>query len=114
TPLARAHMNVNIAFAEFAGEPVGFGLANGAPLPATDKPKGSDPKEPAPPPPEWRAAAVAKQVPQGAWWGASGGGWGAGRAGVLSRQCRSVRSRGPVAASVSPGLSAPRGALRGL
>lgn len=60
TPLARAHMNVNIAFAEFAGEPVGFGLANGAPLPATDKHKGSDPKDTAPPTPEMLAAAVAK------------------------------------------------------
>lgn len=60
TPLARAHMNVNIAFAEFAGEPVGFGLANGAPLPETDKHKGSDPKDTAPPTPEMLAAAVEK------------------------------------------------------
>lgn len=51
TPLARAHMNVNVAFLEFAGEPVGFGVANGAPLPATDKHKGSDPRDTAPPPP---------------------------------------------------------------
>ncbi len=60
TPLARAHMNVNIAYAEFAGEPVGFGIANGAPLAATDKHKGSDPKDTAPPTPEMLAAAVAK------------------------------------------------------
>lgn len=60
TPLARAHMNVNIAYAEFAGEAVGFGIANGAPLPATDKHKGSDPKDTAPPTPEMLAAAVAK------------------------------------------------------
>lgn len=60
TPLARAHMNVNIAFAEFAGEEVGFGLANGAPLPETDKHKGSDPADTAPPTPEMLAAAVAK------------------------------------------------------
>lgn len=51
TPLARAHMNVNVAYAEFAGEEVGFGIANGAPLPATDKHKGSDPKDTAPPAP---------------------------------------------------------------
>lgn len=51
TPLARAHMNVNVAYAEFAGEEVGFGIANGAPLPATDKHKGSDPKDTAPPRP---------------------------------------------------------------
>jgi hypothetical protein len=43
-------MNVNVAYAEFAGEQVGFGIANGAPLPATDKHKGSDPKDTAPPP----------------------------------------------------------------
>ncbi|OJY71063.1 MAG: hypothetical protein BGP16_10680 [Sphingobium sp. 66-54] len=49
TPLARAHMNVNVAFQEFAGERVT--TANGAPLPATDKHKGSDPKDTAPPPP---------------------------------------------------------------
>lgn len=51
TPLARAHMNVNVAFLEFAGEPVGFGVANGAPLPTTDKYKGSDPRDTAPPAP---------------------------------------------------------------
>jgi glyoxylase-like metal-dependent hydrolase (beta-lactamase superfamily II) len=60
TPLARAHMNVNVAYTEFAGEPVGFGIANGAPLPATDKHKGSDPKDTAPPTPEMLAAAVDK------------------------------------------------------
>jgi glyoxylase-like metal-dependent hydrolase (beta-lactamase superfamily II) len=48
TPFARANMNVNVAYAEFAGEKVGFGTANGAPLPATDKHKGSDPKDTAP------------------------------------------------------------------
>lgn len=51
TPLARAHMNVNIAYTEFAGEPVGFGIANGQPLPATDKHKGSNPADTAPPRP---------------------------------------------------------------
>ena len=50
TPWARANMNVNVAYTEFAGEKVGFGIANGAPLPATDKHKGSDPKDTAPPP----------------------------------------------------------------
>ena len=49
TPLARAHMNVNVAYQEFAGEKVGFGTANGAPLQATDKHKASDPKDTAPP-----------------------------------------------------------------
>ena len=49
TPFARANMNVNVAYEEFAGEKVGFGVANGAPLPATDKHKGSDPKDTAPP-----------------------------------------------------------------
>ena len=58
TPLARAHMNVNVAYTEFAGEKIGFGLANGAPLPATDKHKGSDPKDTAPPTPEMLAAEV--------------------------------------------------------
>jgi glyoxylase-like metal-dependent hydrolase (beta-lactamase superfamily II) len=60
TPRARANMNVNIAYLEFAGEPVGFGVANGAPLPATDKHKGSDPKDTAPPTPEMLAHEVAK------------------------------------------------------
>lgn len=58
TPLARAHMNVNVAFQEFAGERVT--TANGAPLPATDKHKGSDPRDTAPPTPEALAAAVAR------------------------------------------------------
>jgi hypothetical protein len=60
TPLARAHMNVNVAYTELAGEQIGFGIANGAPLPATDKHKGSDPKDTAPPTPEMLATAVAK------------------------------------------------------
>lgn len=60
TPLARAHMNVNVAFAEFAGEPVGFAVANGGPLPATDKHKGSDPKDTAPPTAAALDAAVDK------------------------------------------------------
>jgi len=37
-------MNVNIAYTEFAGEQAGFGIANGGPLPATDKHKGEDGK----------------------------------------------------------------------
>jgi len=60
TPLARAHMNVNVAYTELAGETVGFGIANGAPLPATDKHKGSDPKDTAPPTPEMLAGEVAR------------------------------------------------------
>ncbi len=60
TPLARAHMNVNVAYTEFAGEQAGFGIANGAPLPATERHKGSDPKDTAPPTPEMLAAAVEK------------------------------------------------------
>jgi hypothetical protein len=52
TPLARANMNVNVAYEEFAGEKVGFGVANGAPLPATAKHKGSDPKDTARPGPD--------------------------------------------------------------
>jgi len=51
TPFARANMNVNVAYAEFAGETVGFGTANGAPLPATAKHKGSNPADTAPPAP---------------------------------------------------------------
>jgi hypothetical protein len=43
TPFARANMNVNVAYQEFAGEKVT--TANGAPLPATDKHKASDPKD---------------------------------------------------------------------
>src|SRR5690606_25451454 len=58
TPLARAHMNVNVAFTEFAGERVGFGVASGAPLAATAKHKGSDPKDTAPPTAEMLANAV--------------------------------------------------------
>jgi glyoxylase-like metal-dependent hydrolase (beta-lactamase superfamily II) len=50
TPFARANMNVNVAYAEFAGEPIGFGIANGAPLQATAKHKGSNPADTAPPP----------------------------------------------------------------
>jgi glyoxylase-like metal-dependent hydrolase (beta-lactamase superfamily II) len=52
TPFARANMNVNVAYLEFAGEPVGFGVANGAPLPATAKHKGSNPADTAPPKPD--------------------------------------------------------------
>ena len=58
TPRARAHMNVNVAYQEFAGERVT--TANGAPLPATEKHKASDPKDTAPPTPEMLAAAVAR------------------------------------------------------
>src|SRR5262249_14452172 len=32
TPLARAHMNVNVAYPEFAGEQIRFGIANRPPL----------------------------------------------------------------------------------
>jgi glyoxylase-like metal-dependent hydrolase (beta-lactamase superfamily II) len=60
TPLARAYMNVNVAYEEFAGEKVGFGVANGAPLPATAKHKGSNPKDTAPPTPEMLANEVSK------------------------------------------------------
>ena len=60
TPLARAHMNVNVAYTELAGETIGFGIANGAPLAANDKHKGSDPKDTAPPTPEMLRAEVAK------------------------------------------------------
>ena len=58
TPLARAYMNVNVAYEELAGEKVGFGVANGAPLPATAKHKGSDPKNTARPTPEMLAHEV--------------------------------------------------------
>jgi len=51
TPFARANMNVNVAYAELAGETVGFGIANGGPLPATAKHKGSNPADTAPPAP---------------------------------------------------------------
>jgi glyoxylase-like metal-dependent hydrolase (beta-lactamase superfamily II) len=60
TPLARAYMNVNVAYEEFAGEKVGFGVANGAPLPVTAKHKGSNPKDTAPPTPEMLANEVSK------------------------------------------------------
>ena len=60
TPLARAHMNVNVAYTELAGETVGFGIANGAPLQATDKHKGSNPMDTSPPTPEMLANKVAK------------------------------------------------------
>jgi len=63
TPFARANMNVNIAYAEFAGEPVGFAIANGGPLPATDKHKGSNPADTAPPTPEMLAAATRPDRP---------------------------------------------------
>jgi glyoxylase-like metal-dependent hydrolase (beta-lactamase superfamily II) len=60
TPFARANMNVNVAYAEFAGEKVGFGVANGAPLPATDKHKGSNPADTHPPTP----AEIAAETPR--------------------------------------------------
>jgi glyoxylase-like metal-dependent hydrolase (beta-lactamase superfamily II) len=42
TPKSRAHMNVNVAYQQFAGETVTTNF--GAPLPATDKHKASDPQ----------------------------------------------------------------------
>jgi len=51
TPFARANMNVNVAYLEFAGEPIGFGVANGQALKETPKHKGSDPADTAAPPP---------------------------------------------------------------
>lgn len=51
TPFARANMNVNVAYTEFAGEAAGFGIANGAPLPETAKHKGSNPADTAAPAP---------------------------------------------------------------
>jgi glyoxylase-like metal-dependent hydrolase (beta-lactamase superfamily II) len=42
TPLARAHMNVNVAYQQLSGENVTTNF--GAPLPATDKHKASDPQ----------------------------------------------------------------------
>ncbi|MBO9577019.1 MAG: MBL fold metallo-hydrolase [Sphingobium sp.] len=60
TPFARANMNVNVAYMEFAGEKIGFGVANGAPLVATDKYKGSNPADTAPPKPD---APVAPRPP---------------------------------------------------
>jgi glyoxylase-like metal-dependent hydrolase (beta-lactamase superfamily II) len=60
TPLARAHMNVNVAYTEFAGEPMGFAIANGGALPATDKHLGSNPADTAPPTPAMIAAELPK------------------------------------------------------
>jgi glyoxylase-like metal-dependent hydrolase (beta-lactamase superfamily II) len=60
TPFARANMNVNVAYAEFAGEKIGFAVANGGPLPATDKHKGSNPADTAPPTP----AQIAAETPR--------------------------------------------------
>ena len=61
-PMTEIHPHALMAAqtAEFAGEQVGFGIANGAPLPETDKHNGSDPKDKAPPTPEAFAAAVDK------------------------------------------------------
>ncbi len=42
TPLSRAHMNVNVAYQQLSGETVTTNF--GAPLPATDKHKASDPQ----------------------------------------------------------------------
>lgn len=53
-------MNVNVAYTELAGETVGFGIANGAPLPVTAKHKGSNPLDTRPPTPEMLADKVAK------------------------------------------------------
>jgi glyoxylase-like metal-dependent hydrolase (beta-lactamase superfamily II) len=47
TPLSRAHMNVNVAYQQFSGETVTTNF--GAPLPATDKHKASDPQDTARP-----------------------------------------------------------------
>jgi len=47
TPLARAHMNVNVAFQQLSGEPVTTNF--GAPLPETEKHKASDPQATAAP-----------------------------------------------------------------
>src|SRR5262245_18371620 len=60
TPLARAHINVNVAYTELAGETVGFGIANGPPLQATDKHNGSNPMDTRPPTPEMLADKVAR------------------------------------------------------
>jgi len=51
---------VNVAYTERAGEQVGFGIANGAPPPAEDGHKGSDPKDTAPPTSEMLTAEVAR------------------------------------------------------
>lgn len=48
TPKSRAHMNVNVAYQQLSGEMVTTNF--GAPLPATDKHKASDPKDTAAPP----------------------------------------------------------------
>jgi hypothetical protein len=56
-------MNINVAYQEFAGEKVT--AANGAPLPATDKHKGSDPKDTAAPAPAGGPPAAAPR-PAGA------------------------------------------------
>jgi len=48
TPKARAHMNVNVAYQQLSGEMVTTNF--GAPLPATDKHKASDPPATAPTP----------------------------------------------------------------
>ncbi len=67
TPFKRANMNVNVAYTEFAGEKVGFGIANGAPLPATDKHKGSNPEDTAPPTPaDFAAERPRPTTPDGA------------------------------------------------
>ena len=67
TPFKRANMNVNVAYLEFAGEPVTFGPANGAPLPATDKHKGSNPEDTAPPTPaDFAAEKPRPTTPDGA------------------------------------------------
>ena len=60
TPWARANMNVNVAYTEFAGEQAGFGIANGAPLPATAKHKGSNPEDTRAPTP----AEIAAETPR--------------------------------------------------
>jgi len=51
---------VNVAYTELAGEQVGFGIANGAPLPADDGHKGTDLKDTAPPTSEMLTAEVAR------------------------------------------------------
>jgi hypothetical protein len=49
TPRARAHMNVNVAYQQLSGETITTNF--GAPLPATDKHKASDPQATVPRPP---------------------------------------------------------------
>ncbi len=49
TPLARAHMNVNVAYQQLSGEPVTTNF--GGALPATDNHPGSNPQDTAAPPP---------------------------------------------------------------